>query len=313
MVQKRAIVAFVTLAIAEGLLWMLDSPPWRAHISSVQAGSAYLPDPDLGWVNRDGRRATSQGEPDAATRPQVILVGDSYTYGSGLADADTFAWRLQQIHPDIQVSNYGTPDYGSYQSYLRMDRELAGMSPDQSASTQVYYLFNAVHESRNVADPSWIRLLRHPDNGVFFPYAVLSDGALEGRQSSGDAIWRASRILRTAAMAEEYYEMAEAWTRTRNQREVTEAILIRMHHAAQLAHARFTVILFDLDAKDRLFYRNFLTSKNIAFLDCDHPELNDKSYRQPDGNPNAKLNDLIAQWIDAGSASAQASTGAATH
>jgi hypothetical protein len=316
LILARTITAIVSIALAEGMLALLGYPPWRAQqISSADVKSEYQPDPELGWINRpgqydmaasgsapfrytnwtQGRRATSEN-PAAADdpRPHLIVVGDSYAYGYGLGDADTFAWRVQQNHPELQVSNYGTPGYGTYQSYIAMDRALDCKPPNPS----VLYLLNGFHESRNVADPSWIRVVRHPDNGVFFRYAVLSNGALEGRSSSGDAIWSLSHKLRTVAMAEEYYEMAEAWTRVHNQRAVTQAILTRMEHSTQLSGAKFTVILFDLEPKDRQVYRQFLTARGIAFIDCDHPELKDKTYRQADGHPNAKLNQLLARWVD---------------
>ncbi len=320
MILARTITALVSIALAEGLLALLGYPPWRAQqISSADVKSEYQPDPELGWINREGqynmagsdgthfrytnwkqgRRATSENPaenpaPADDARPRMIVVGDSYAYGYGLGDADTFAWRLQQNHPELQVSNYGTPGYGTYQSYIAMGRALDCKPPNPS----VLYLLNGFHESRNVADPSWIRVVRHPDNGVFFPYAVLSNDALEGRRSDGDTIWSLSHKLRTVAMAEEYYEMAEAWKRVHNQRAVTQAILIRMEHAAQLSGAKFTVVLFDLEPKDRQVYRQFLNARNIAFIDSDHPELKDKIYRLPDGHPNAKLNELLARWID---------------
>ncbi len=323
LILARTITAIVSIALAEGMLALLGYPPWRTQqISSADVKSEYRPDPELGWINREGeydmaapdrtpfrytnwsegRRATSQSPaPQDDARPRAVVVGDSYAYGYGLADVDTFAWRMQQNHPEFQVSNYGTPGYGTYQSYISMDRAL-----DNHPGGSVYYLLNGFHESRNVADPSWIRVVHHPDNGVFFPYAVLSDGALEGRQSNGDAIWFLSHKLRTVAMAEEYYEMAEAWLRVHDKQAVTQAILIRMEHAAQLSGAKFTVILFDLDPKDRAAYRQYLASKSIVFIDCDHPELNDKSYRQPDGHPNAKLNERLAAWIDPATAVAHA-------
>ncbi len=323
LILARTITAIVSLALAEVLLGLLGYPPWRyQQISSGEAASEYQPDPEAGWANRagvynmaapgtapfrytnwtQGRRATSEQEPaQDDARPRVIVVGDSYVYGYGLGDAGTFAWRMQQAHPEVQVSNYGTPGYGTLQSYIWMDRALQAAP----AGAGVFYLFNGFHEDRNAAAPSWIRVGHHPNNGVFFPYAVLDDGALESKRSIGDAIWPISRKLRTAAMLEEYYEMAEAFPRVYKKRAVTQAILVRMHHLAQLSGAKFTVILFDLDAKDRPAYRHFLSSKGIAFIDCDHPELNDKSLRQPDGHPNAKLNSLLADWIEAGSVTAQ--------
>ncbi len=73
-----------------------------------------------------------------------------------------------------------------------------------------------------------------------------------------------------------------------------------------------TVVLFDLEPKDRPAYRQFLASRQgIAFIDCDPPELSDKSYRQPDGHPNAKLSQLLAQWTDPDSVIAHAAAHAA--
>jgi hypothetical protein len=99
-------------------------------------------------------------------------------------------------------------------------------------------------------------------------------------------------------MVEEYSEMAESWKRVHQKREVTEALLARMDQLARSAGAKFTVIVFDLYPQDRQVYKQFLVSHSIAFIDCDHPELNDKSLRQPDGHPTGKLNQLLTQWID---------------
>ena len=109
-------------------------------------------------------------------------------------------------------------------------------------------------------------------------------------------------------MVEEYYEMAEAWKRVHQKRAVTQTLLLRMDQLARSAGAKFTVILFDLWPKDREAYRPFLASHHIAFIDCDHSELNDKSLRLPDGHPNQKLNELLSQWIDSPATLAQAST-----
>ena len=313
MILARTITTLVSIALSEGMLALLGYPPWRAQqISSADSKSEYEPDPELGWKNRageydmaasdrpafrytnwsEGRRATSD---DPATqddpRPRVVVVGDSYVYGYGLGDADTFAWRMQQRHPELQVSNYGTPGYGTFQSSIAMRRYVEG-------AASAFYLLNGFHESRNVGDPSWIRVAQRPENGVFFPFATLSKGTLEPQGSYGDVIWPISQHLRTAAMAEEYYEMAESWRRVHSKRAVTQTLLTQMDQAARSANAKFTVVLFDLEPEDRKAYRQFLASQNIASIDCDHPELNDKSYRQSDGHPNQKLNELLAQWID---------------
>ncbi len=318
----RAVTAVVSLALAEGVLWIGGYPSWgRQQVSSLGATSEYQPDPELGWTNRAGafemsapdgsqfrytnwsagRRATALEIPAAKdpavsdARARLAFIGDSYVYGYGLGDAETFAWRVQQRHPELEVSNYGTPGYGTYQSFLMMQRVFSGAAVPAS----VVYLFNGFHELRNTADPSWIRIPKKSADGGFFPFAVLAGGSIAGRRTDGDVIWSISDHLRTAAMVEEYYERAEAWTRVRNKRAVTQAILVKMNQLARSAGAKFTVVLFDdFQRPDREAYDIFLSSAGIAFIDCDHAELNQKGYRQPDGHPNAKLSELISRWVD---------------
>lgn len=323
LILARTITGVVSLILAEGMLWMLGYPNWRVPAPAPSnVKSEYDPDPELGWKNSEGeylmsapdrtpfrytnwsqgRRATSEHAPAEAQRaedakPRVAYVGDSYVYGYGLGDTDTFAWRIQQRHPEVQVNNYGTPGYGTYQSYIAMKRALNSRVVI-GGSVSVFYMLNGFHEARNVADPSWIRIPALSENGTFFPFVVLTGGVLEVRRSDGDRIWALSQKLRTVAMAEEYYEMGEAWKRVHQKRAVTQALLVQMDHLAQVANAKFTVIVFDLYPQDRQVYRQFLQSRKIAFIDCDHSQLNDKSLRQSDGHPTAKLDELISEWID---------------
>jgi len=321
----RIITTIVSIGLAEGVLWLGGFPTWRGQqISPTSAMSQYQADPELGWTNRpgiysmiapdgakfrytnwpDGRRATTQQEPAASDpRPRFVFVGDSYVYGYGLSDSETFAWLVQQRHPELEVENLGTPGYGTYQSLLTMQRLLAA----DPRPTNFVYLFNGFHEARNAADPTWIRARSRSANGVFFPYAILRDGSLEALRTNGDIIWPISQHLRTAAMVEEYYERAEAWTRVRNRRALTEALLVKMGQVARFSGAKFTVVLFDdLQQADWRAYREFLSSHAIAFVSCDLPELSKPGYRQPDGHPNAKMSDLLSQCVDPTSTVARA-------
>jgi hypothetical protein len=71
-----------------------------------------------------------------------------------------------------------------------------------------------------------------------------------------------------------------------------------MNETVRAAGGRFAVILFDFEPVQRKDYRKFLASEQIAFIDCDRPELNDRALRLPDGHPNAKLNELLADWVE---------------
>jgi hypothetical protein len=314
LIAARLIALAIGLAGAEGVLWFGGYPDWWRTLHVSRDNSQYIADPELGWKNREGqfdmldprrnvffhytnwsrgRRATSDREPalDSARTPSVLFFGDSYVQGFGLSNAQTFAWMVQARHPEVAVSNFGTADYGTYQSYLAIAKYAHG-------PCSVFYLFNGFHEGRNVADQDWLRMLKPPPPNWFFPYADLRQGALRAQESPGVIVWPVSRWLRTAALAQEYYSRVASYPRVRNERGVTEALLVKMNETVLAAGGKFTVILFDMTPDQRRDYREFVRSRGIRFVDCDRPEMTDKRFRLPDGHPNQELNRLLAQWIE---------------
>lgn len=314
LILARLLSLAIGLAGAEGVLWFGGYPGWWRGLQVSGDASEYAPDLDLGWKNRQGqfnlvdpqrhmpfqytnwsrgRRATADHEPvaDAPTTPRALFFGDSYVQGYGLSNRETLAWMVQQKHPDVAVSNFGTADYGTYQCYLAIAKYVRGPA-------SVFYLFNGFHEQRNIADPDWLRIFKQPPHGLFYPYAVLSDGALREERSGGEMVWPLSRYLRTAALAQDYYQRFTNYPRARHKRELTETLLTKMNDTVLAAGGKFTVILFDLTTDQRRDYRAFVQSHGIRFVDCDHPEMDDKRLRLPDGHPSEPLNRLLAQWIE---------------
>lgn len=111
---------------------------------------------------------------DAAAASRVDIVGCSVTNGYGLSDADTFAWKIQQTHPELEVVNFGTAAYGTFQSLLRMERSLDERPPPRL----VLYGFITQHEARNVATYDWLRGLAQTSSRghVAPPYVTLGAG-----------------------------------------------------------------------------------------------------------------------------------------
>jgi hypothetical protein len=111
-------------------------------------------------------------------------------------------------------------------------------------------------------------------------------------------VWPVSRWLRLAALAQDYYTRLGSYSRARNKRAITQALLAMMNDTVLAAGGSFTVILFDMSPEQRRDYREFVRSRGIRFVDCDRPEMKDKRLRLPDGHPNEELNRLLAQWIE---------------
>jgi hypothetical protein len=301
------------------MLWFGGYPNWWGMDPATGGGSPeYQADADLGWKARQGqynlvwadrsdlshpflttnwsggRRATEEKEPAQGNTPQgrVLFFGDSYIQGYGLSDTETLPWIVQKKHPELEVSNYGAGLYGTYQSYLSMKKWV-----HEPAS--VYYLFNSFHEDRNAGAPSFLRISKKPPAGWFYPYAEVSHGEIQDERSEGEVVWPLSLHFRTVALVQDYSLLAKSFFRMREKRQITEQLLAKMNETVRAAGGKFTVLLFDMDEPERKDYRQFLQSRNIAFIDCDRPERHELSLRLSDRqHPTRKLNELLAEWIE---------------
>jgi hypothetical protein len=100
-------------------------------------------DPDLGWSHEKGRRAENLygphrhltvdsrgfrglGEIEAEVPPgryRILCLGDSFTLGFGVDDAETFPAELEKLDPAIESVNMGQGGYGVDQCYLWYRRD----------------------------------------------------------------------------------------------------------------------------------------------------------------------------------------------
>jgi hypothetical protein len=74
-------------------------------------------------VDGGGRRVTpAPGHP----RATVVFAGDSFTFGTGVEDHETYSWLLGSEHwRDVKVVNAGVGGWGITQGYLAIDDLLA--------------------------------------------------------------------------------------------------------------------------------------------------------------------------------------------
>ncbi len=90
----------------------------------------------------DGRRASASQAKSA--QYNVLLLGCSYVFGSGLSDRQTLAWKLNEKYPYINFDNYGVPGWGTYQCLL-LEKELLS----QKKYDLVVYCAIEDHRNRN--------------------------------------------------------------------------------------------------------------------------------------------------------------------
>lgn len=133
--EALARAALLTTPLADRLAWRLGPTStelgWWVHARDPATRPGWSQhDPLTGWRNRPGERVQvdvvervdAEGLRVTGPRgrgPRVLLVGDSFTFGSDADDEDTWAWHLQAAHPDWAVRDAGVASWSLTQAWLR--------------------------------------------------------------------------------------------------------------------------------------------------------------------------------------------------
>jgi hypothetical protein len=291
---------------------------WRDTASSRHEPRIHAPDPVLGWkalpgtyvlppyspgappirmtFDSDGARSTGPVSPEA--RRLLVFVGGSFTQGRAVSDADTFAWRVRSMRPELRVANYGTAGYGTYQSLLVLERLFA--APDRP--DVVVYGFIDHHEIRNVAGARWLRMLaRHNrTGGRGAPRCSLgTDGSLVRHPPSAYSSWPLRDQFAGIAALEFAWWSWRARTRERQKRQVTEALLLEMRDLVRRNGARFLVapLSWQFDRTAPEHYRLFFQGHDFEVAPCARPLTPDMQV-PGEGHPNRKMHARWARCID---------------
>jgi len=122
----------------------------RRVLTHRHAGLLHMPDPILGWRNRPGvetdfespefrvhvrindlglRGAPVPKSPPSGRR-RVLLVGDSFVFGWGVEEEQTFAAELVRLLPELETVSMGVAGYGTDQELIWLRREGLALRPD---------------------------------------------------------------------------------------------------------------------------------------------------------------------------------------
>ncbi len=183
-------VGFALLAGELGLrlVWtppsLLSTPAWGPHpaygyapLSGVSGKIETIEyaHPIHHTTQRQRGTKVFSAERPAGVRNRVLFLGDSFTYGLGAADDETFVGRLTAAWPDREVANGGANGYGTRNCLAVLDRFGAEFRPDL---TVLVFFWN---------DPEDNFVRKIPD------FAISADG----------------KITRTDSVPEDFQPLAE--------------------------------------------------------------------------------------------------------
>ena len=270
----------IALAAAEAAL-RFSGTPTPVPDMSVQAWAAY--DPEEVWINRPGAQvswppwgmATFDADGARITRPPtapapsdnvVLVLGCSFTQGSGVDDRDTFAWRLQERFPDFNVRNFGTGGYGTYQSLIRFRRFLR---ENRTVPRLVIFGFADFHGYRDRGTRAWLQT-RGNARAVIPPRVDLRDGRLvefPGKLVPLSALARRSvlwnRVETTYRERTEYMQDDEEKTVA-----VQRAVLLRMQEEVARAGSRLLVADLWTSPPNRAPWKKFFEDHRFDVAEC---------------------------------------------
>ena len=129
-------------------------------------------------TNREGFRSAHEfvNDPD---RYQVVIVGDSFTFGDGIDDTATWPSLLEARNPRLNVLNLAITGYGPDQMYLTLKDALAAYRPQLIVAAYIaddlarsLLDFRDFRKPRFVLDNGSLVLTNTP---IGTPQAVLDD------------------------------------------------------------------------------------------------------------------------------------------
>lgn len=145
----RLLAALVSTTLALGVAEVALRLTWDGFY--LKASSPYAkPHATRGWHNRPGVQV-EYGDPEFSTRlthdshgyrspeirqertpgkTRVLVLGDSFAYGIGVEDDETFSARLLRMDPRLEVINTGVSGYGTSQQLLLLREEGLAFAPD---------------------------------------------------------------------------------------------------------------------------------------------------------------------------------------
>lgn len=80
--------------------------------------------------NSKGIRGKNEYYKKNPNKLRILVIGDSFTFGEGVSDNETYSYYLQQMLPGTEVINFGIHGYGHDQMLIYLKEEGIKYNPD---------------------------------------------------------------------------------------------------------------------------------------------------------------------------------------
>lgn len=243
-------------------------------------------------LNKDGFRVTP--ERGAAADTAVLLFGCSFTFGEGVEDKETYAYKLGELLGErYQVYNFAHRGYGAHQMLAQIE---SGILPPLCARYKHIFAF-------------FLTIANHPDRCTGFinystvaPKYILENGKItrDGLLTGSNTIKIYDIIFRNSALYTKKIKPLIQDVRFSDTIALHTAIIAESaKQMQQRCRADFTVLVWPdfLEEIDRLKAHSLpVLSLAQAMPDWENTHLRYELGKR-DGHPNALAHDIIAHEL----------------
>jgi len=147
-ISSRIFLHFTTIWVEEDTTWLRDWIKQREKISRLTWKKFDIYDATKGWYSKSNIDTSIRNEWTVKTnsrgirsnfeyaykknhnKSRILIIGDSYTFGEGVSDNETFPYQLQEMLPDYEIINMGIHGYGHDQILILLQEEGVKYEPD---------------------------------------------------------------------------------------------------------------------------------------------------------------------------------------
>jgi hypothetical protein len=266
------LMAMLILAPAELLARLTGIEPWAKadlQIHVTPGGRLFTPHPARGYAHlpgafvvtlHDGYSFTMTHHPgglrithplatytDTRSKPEIWIMGCSFTHGWSLNDQDTYPWLLQAHLPEYEVVNYGVEGYGTLHALLQLREALITQPPPRA----VVYAYASLHDERNTFLRNRRKTIapRNRLGPLIQPYVWLDRyGRLRSAMATVEytefPFMRYSAFVHFLEMT--YNRLEDSWSHSH---QVSQRLLLEMAELARQYHVEFILATIAEDAR----------------------------------------------------------------
>ena len=269
-----ALIATLTLAGAELLARLAGIQPWvkaDLQIHVMPTGRFFTPHPTRGYAQLPGTFVVTLPSSYSFTvthlpgglrithplvtytkrrpKPEIWIMGCSFTHGWSLNDQDTYPWLLQARLAQYEVVNHGVEGYGTLHALLQLREALTTQPPPRV----VVYAYASLHDERNTflrnrrkTIAPWSRL-----GPLLQPYVRL-DGHGQLRAAMARTEYTEFPFMRYSAFVHflemTYNRLEDVWSESH---QVSERLVLEMAELADQYQVKLVIATIAEDERSR--------------------------------------------------------------